>query len=304
MGWLVVTFKLGLAHPLLPLHNPTTQLEAKFTTGNTVCIDPPALLPVDEDDRLLGAFDYLILRVKRKSSSEEGLAISSVDLKKLNILNDAAKAFWQFFESLRESEFKRDGTVSGYNVAPAEEIQNNALVRTCQVESSYEGSEPRIIPLKSFPGIQITEHAWNYALDRLSTQENSLPHVSFALDAAYFADSDPIRAIIMACAAWETALRYYLANVAAKQDQAYLIASEGRSIPYLERFMKAAKGMELFSKGHGEETDKRYDTYREQIRDLPKRRNELLHEGRAAIPKGAALKTALAVLAAIEWLLP
>jgi hypothetical protein len=65
----------------------------------------------------------------------------------------------------------------------------------------------------------MTERAWEDAEKRLATREEVLPHVSFALDAFYFAEGDPIRAVIMAHAAWETALRYYLTHIALKLIQ-------------------------------------------------------------------------------------
>jgi hypothetical protein len=82
------------------------------------------------------------------------------------------------------------------------------------------------------------------------------------LDAAYFSESDPIRAVIMACAAWETALRYYLANVASVRDPAYLVASRGGNLPRLHEFMKAAKGGDLFYERYGQGADASFDRQR------------------------------------------
>jgi hypothetical protein len=64
-------------------------------------------------------------------------------------------------------------------------------------------------------------------------------------DATYFAEHDPTRGIIMACAAWELALRHYLADVAAKRDPAYLVAADSKSIPLLRKFAETAKGCAL-----------------------------------------------------------
>ncbi len=232
MGWLDVTFKIGLAHPLMVIHQPSDPLVVTFKdTGNVVYIHPPNRLPTNEVQARLGAFDQLILRVRRQCSDKEGQAAGLVEFRKLRILNDAAKAFFLFFETIRESDFRENNSIAGYPVAPAEEIQDNALVRGCDLEWSYDGTSPGMIPLGSVPTIRITERAWKEAGRRLSAQERILPHVSFALDAAYFAKSDPIRAIVMACASWETALRYYLAKIAAGRDPAYLVASATTARP-------------------------------------------------------------------------
>ena len=87
---------------------------------------------------------------------------------------------------------------------------------------------------------------------RRNCRQGFLPHWNFALDAAYFCQSDPIRAVIMACAAWETALRYYLANVASLRDPAYLVASRGGNLPRLLEFIKAVKGSDLFYDLYGQ----------------------------------------------------
>jgi hypothetical protein len=64
--------------------------------------------------------------------------------------------------------------------------------------------------MNSHAAIQITDYAWKEAGRKLAAREPVPPSMSFALDAAYFAERDPLRAIIMACAAWETALRTFL----------------------------------------------------------------------------------------------
>jgi len=179
---------------------------------------------------------------------------------------------------------------------PAEKIQNNALVRTCELESSYDGTFIRSIPLSSHPAIQITESAWNEAARKLSAHEEISPHVSFALDAVYFAESDPIRAIIMAHAAWEIALRHYLANAKPAGVKCHA------RFPELYQLMEQARGGDLFYEYYGTGSDARWDRERECVRQLPALRNELLHTGKTAIPQGAAIDTVLAVFDAIEWL--
>ncbi len=301
MGRLEVTFKIGLAHPLMAMHAASTPISVTIPdTGNTVLLEPPGNVP-NEQPRF-GAFDLLILRVRRQCSDVEGQEASLDELRKWRILSDAAKVLFSFFEAVRESDFREHNSLAGYPVAPAEEIQNNSLVRTCDIEVSYAGASSRLIPLSSVPSIRITARAWNEATRRLTSQERVLPHWSFALDAAYFLDSDPIRAVVMACAAWETALRYYLANVASTRDPAYLVASRGGNLPRLYEFMKAAKGGDLFHDRYGHGADAFFDRQREYMRDLPMLRNKLLHEGRVVSKDFGAVDIVLAVLNAIEWL--
>ena len=53
---------------------------------------------------------------------------------------------------------------------------------------------------------------------------------------------------------------------------------------------------------YGQGADAHFDHQRECISQLPTLRNKLLHEGKAAIPEGAAVDATLAVLDAVEWL--
>src|SRR5260370_21011142 len=105
----------------------------------------------------------------------------------------------------------------------------------------------------------------------------------------------------MACAAWETAVRHYRANVASARDQAYLIASQGGNLPRLEEFMKTAKGGDLFYESIGHGSDDFISRQRERIRQLPALRNKLVHEGRAAIPEGGAIGTFPACFNPLDW---
>lgn len=285
------------------IHQPSAPLVVTYPdTGNTVQVDPPDRLPVTEYQKSLGAFDRLTLRVRRECTNSEGPHVGIDELRRLGILSDAGRAFWLLFESIRETDFRENNSIGGFPVAPAEELQDNSLVATCDLECSYDGVSRDPIPLSSVPTIRITDRGWTEAGRRLSAQSKIPPHVSFALDAAYFADSDPIRAIIMACAAWETALRHYLANVASARDPAYLVASRGGNLPRLHEFMKAAKGGDLFYERYGKGGDEFYDRQRQCIRQLPTLRNKLVHEGNAATQEGAAVDAVLAVLNGIEWL--
>ena len=296
MGQLEITFRIGLAHPIIVTTAPSAPIIVSLPeTGNTVHIDPPDHRAVTEQQSKLGAFARFTLRVRRECADQEGRDAAIKEFRDLHILADAARVFWQFFETVRESDLN-DGSLPGYPVACADEIQNNALVRTCDLECTYDGLLVRSIPLSSHPAIQITENAWQNAARKLAARESVPPPISFALDAAYFAESDPIRAVIMACAAWETGLRCYLATVvsAGKLRDA--------DIPQLREFMKQAKGGDLFHDYYGKGGDAHYDRQIACIRQLPKLRNKLLHEGRTAISEGAALEATLAVLNAVEWL--
>ena len=262
MGQLEVAFRIGLAHPLLALTAPSVPIVVSFPeTGNSVCIDPPDHRAVSEEQAKLGAFARFTLRVRRECTDQEGRDAAITEFRNLHILSDAAKVFWQFFETIRESDF-RENSLAGYPVARAEEIQDNVLVRTCDLECSYGGVLVRLIPLSSHPAVQITENAWKEAERKLPAQQEVPAPVSFALDAAYFAESDPIRAIIMACAAWETGLRSYLATVvpAGKLHDA--------NIPQLREFVKAAKGGDLFYEHYGKGADAHFDRQRECIRPV------------------------------------
>ena len=305
MGILEVTFKIGLSYPLMHACAASAALVVTYNdTGNSVEIDPPGRLPATEAFGYFGSLDQLILRVRRKCTAADAQNIGITELSNFHILADAARAFYFLFESMRETQFREDNVVPGYPVAFAEEIQKNALVKTCDLDSSYDGT-PVIQGMRiggGVPTIQITEAAWKEAGKRLSGQDKVLPYVSYSLDASYFAESDPVRAIIMACAAWETALRFYLANIASARDRAYLIASQGGNIPQLERFMKAAKGGDLFYESYGRGSDEFLTRQRECIRQLPSLRNKLVHEGRVAIPDDGAVEAVLAVFNAVEWL--
>ena len=146
---------------------------------------------------------------------------------------------------------------------------------------------------------------WTDAVNRLKEDRPVPVYIRFALDATYFAQHDPTRGIIMACAAWETALKHYLANVASKPDPAYRLASDIRGLHHLRRFAETARGCPLFrdeiNLTHGDQREL-LEHYRQQMDGLPTLRNKLLHEGKPALREGAAQNAASAVLSAIEWL--
>ena len=80
MGWLDVTFKIGLAHPLMILHAANAPIQVTFSdTHNIVFIEPPGAKPNTEPR--LGAFDLLILRVRMECNDEEGRGASLTELR-------------------------------------------------------------------------------------------------------------------------------------------------------------------------------------------------------------------------------
>ena len=220
---------------------------------------------------------------------------------------DAARAFWQFFEAIREAALRLNNTVFKYPVVPTHEIEDNPLVRRSSVDWTFDG-QPLVqgIGLRGVPAIQLTDAWWTEAVDRLKHNQPVPVYTRFALDATYFAEHDPTRGIIMACAAWETALRCYLAEVASKRDPAYLLASSQiRGILNLRKFVELARGCALFqdaidqAQGSAKQT---LEYYRQQVEELPGLRNKLLHKGEIEISETNARGAAAAVLSAIEWL--
>lgn len=303
MGKLHVTFKVGLTHPvMLPQELPNLPVVATFPTGNTVRIEPPRMGPVGGTS--FGAFDEMVLHVERECTDEEGRNAAYTNWVCLHIPQDAGHAFWRLFETIRDLQFGRH-IVAGYPVTHAEDIQRNPLVRKCEAEWTYDGIS---VPRTSFTGlasIGIDPDSWAGAVRRIADGATVPGYRSFALDACYFATSgDPLRAIVMACAAWETALRHYLEHVTASRDPACRVA-DIRGIKQLYRFAQAARGGPLFYDWTPRGPTDREALERQRnmvIEELPDIRNKFLHRGEAAIPQSTAMNFALAVLNAIDWL--
>jgi len=307
MGKLEALFRIRLSFPLLA--HAVTQEPAivKFTdTNNSVSIEYPKPGPAPEQPALNG-FDEIILRVERECTPAEEADARAMKLTGFQVDQDAARAFWQFFEAIREAALRLDNTVFMYPVVPTHDIGANPLVRQCTVDWTLDG-KPLVQSMghRGVPAIQLTDGWWTEAVDRLKRNQPVPVYTRFALDATYFAEHDPTRGIIMACAAWETALRYYLVEVASTRDPAYLLASSQiRGIPNLRKFVELARGSALFqdaidqAQGGAKET---LEYYRQKLDELPGLRNKLLHKGEIKIPETNALSAASAVLSAIEWL--
>lgn len=171
----------------------------------------------------------MTLRVERECTDEVGTDVSPENADRLRINHDAARAFWQLFEAIREAGLRRDNRVFMYPVVPSENIQSNPLVRGCESEWIYEGTcLERLQMSKGLWAIEITDDRWAAAVKRLAEGTLVPVYTRLALDAIYFAEHDPPRGIIMACAAWETALRYYVATVVSKRDSRCVAASKGK----------------------------------------------------------------------------
>jgi hypothetical protein len=310
MGRLVVTFKVGLSYPVMIIGALAGgPLAVDFPTGNRVEIEAPDRGPIPVELQQRGVLAQFVVRVQRDCNARDVESPSYRTFQDFHITGDAAEAFWQFFAVVREADLKENHSLAGYPIAPSEEIHNNLMVRCCDLEWSFDGTRSGMMPLTSIATVRLTDRGWNEARHRLSTRDKLLPHVTFALDAAYFASTDRVRSIIMACASWETALKYYLANIAVNRDLAYsLIAAGDRSIPRLLEFVRIARGGDIFYEYYGTGANahvlnKLYDQQRKYINQLPTLRNEVLHKGNTeAIPHGMAIEYVLAVLDATDWL--
>jgi hypothetical protein len=307
MSKLEAVFRIRLSFPLLA--HAVNQQPAVITfadTNNSVSIEYPKPGPAPEQPALNG-FDEMVLRVSRECTAAEDADVRATKLTGFQIDQDAARAFWQFFEAIRAAALRLDNTVFMYPVVPTHDIQANPLVRRCSVDWTFDG-QPLVQSMgqRGVPAIYLTDLWWSDAVDRLKRDKPVPVYTRFALDATYFAEHDPTRGIIMACAAWETALRYYLAEVASKQDPAYLLASSQiRSIPNLRKFAEVARGCALFqdaidqTQGFERQT---FEHFRQRLDELPSLRNKLLHQGKIEISETNARGSASAVLTAIEWL--
>src|SRR5712692_11298272 len=304
MGKLEAVYRIRLSFPLLAHAVNQQPAVIKFAdTNNSVSIEYPKPGPAPEKPELEG-FDEIVLRVERECTATQA-DIRAKLLDNFRMDTDAARAFWQFFEAIREAALRLNNTVFMYPVVPTHEIADNPLVRRCGVDWTFDG-QPIVQGMghRGVPAIQLTEEWWNEAVDRLKHNQPVPVYTRFALDAMYFAERDPTRGIIMACAAWETTLRHYLADVAAKVDPAYLVAADSRSIPLLRKFAETAKGCALLQDAIDESSGvfKEHLEYaRLMLNELPQLRNKLLHQGEMEVSTTNAAAAASAVLTAIDW---
>jgi len=304
MGKLEVTFQLGLACSIsIPEGTPRDPVIVDFPeSGNRVSIFPPSLSTLAQTLSRDPTQGTLVLRVERECTGQDGRDTTYENNERLSINRDAGRALWQFFETVREIESHKR-IVAGYPVVPAENIQSNPLVRRCRARWAYNGDTIQDLSFGGIPSILITYDAWAGVVRRLAESHPVPVYRSFLLDACYFGTSgDPTRTIIMAYAAWEIALREYLRTVGGKQQSRYARAAKKKqSIPNLLKLVEAAKERPIFS-SEAEQNRESMKIERELVKQLPRLRNKLVHEGRMDLPEGRALRYALAVFEAVDWL--
>ncbi len=304
MGKLEAVYRIRLSFPLLAHAVNQQPAVIKFAdTNNSVSIEYPKPGPAPEKPELEG-FDEIVLRVEREcTGAQADMRAKLRDTFQMDA--DAARAFWQFFEAICEAALRLDNMVFMYPVAPTQEIAANPLVSLCTVDWTFDGNPlVQSMARRGPPAIQLTDTWWTEAVNRLKRNYPVPVYTRFALDATYFAERDPTRGIIMACAAWETALRHYLANVAAKRDPAYVVAADSRSIPLLRKFAETAKGCSLLQDAIDQSSGivKEHLEYdRLMLNELPRLRNKLLHQGKMEVSTTNAAAAASAVLTAIDW---
>lgn len=128
MGKLEAVYRIRLSFPLLAHAVYQQPAVIKFAdTNNSVSIEWPKSAPVPERPELEG-FDEIVLRVEREcTATQADIRAKLVDNFQMD--TDAARAFWQFFEAIREAALRLDNTVFMYPVVPTHEIADNPLVR-------------------------------------------------------------------------------------------------------------------------------------------------------------------------------
>lgn len=283
MSKLEVIFRLGLAHPLLIMDNTQRRARSCFSkTKNDVWVEAERGL---RPETATGQFDVLLLHVERECQPEDrDDARSYARLVEWGIIGDAATTLWRFLEFTREEDFLQDKTVAGYLAAPSKTPQDNPVVQTARVEVVFDGEVLTTLPFSTVPAIQIRWGAWDRVCEKLERGQGTPPYRSFLLDAYYFATSgDPIRAVVMGCAAWETALRQFLSSIGKKNV-------EYKNVPRLRRMAEVAKGAVL------------PDWLSKPVTELARLRNKLLHEGKKGLAKEDIVGMILAVDEAIIWL--
>lgn len=286
MSRLEVIFRLGLAHPFLLMDSSKTRASTHFAeTGNTVWVEVHLVRPQPDDINNRGVFDLLSLHVERECDvADRDVACYYQKLQDWDIVSDAATTLWRFLEYARDEDFIKNGTVSGYPAVLSDTPQDNPAVQTTRIEVIFDGASLTTMPVGGIPSIQITPGIWEHICERLARGDAVPAYRSFLLDAFYFATSgDPVRAVIMGCAAWEGALRQFLSSLG-------LTVSPHLHIPRLTRLTEQAKGRPIF------------DWADNPVAKLITLRNDLLHQGKKDLVKEDIVGMILAVDAAIMWI--
>lgn len=286
MSKLEVVFRLGLAHPLLFMDDLSPRAKAHFPdTGNTVWIEVQLVgsWPDNQTDR--GVFDILLLHVERECRpADRDDARVYAKLREWGIIGDAATTLGRFLEYVRDEDFLRNRVAGGYPAATSDSPQANPVVQAAKAEIIFDGTPLTTLSLSGVSAIQIEHGTWNHVCERLARGDDVPAYRSFLLDAYYFATSgDPVRAVIMGCAAWETALRQFLSSIGQRN-------LGHKNIPSLRKLAEKAKGEALF------------DSDDNPVAKLARLRNKLLHLGEKNLFQEDIVGMILAVDAAIIWL--
>jgi hypothetical protein len=282
MGKLEVVFCLGMAHPLLIMDNISRCASVHFPeTGNTVHFEVREGARVSEE----GAFDTVLLVVERKCDpGDREAAQTYAKLKEWGVVRDAATVLGRVLAFIRDEDFLRSQVVGNYPAVVSESPQSNPAVQTARADVFLDGQTVTTMALTGFPSIGIGPGVWDRVCERLERREDVPAHRSFLLDAYYFATSgDPLRAVVMACAAWDTALRQFLLSKGLK-------FSRRDGVHSLRVIAETTKGTFLLR------------PFTDALAQLTLTRNKLLHEGKKDMATEDVVEMILAVDESIIWL--
>jgi hypothetical protein len=313
MGKLEVVFTIGLAYSLAPdpdilSDRRVMSMRRVRASGSKaavfVFVAPPNTVRIDFPipgrqfkSEFGGILDQLVLSVETECpSKEEGRA--SWNDPRLNIQQDGARALFDLFDMLRLLEYRDNRTVHGYPILRAPRLEASPLVGRCEAQVLFD-SEVIVenAQLNSSASIQIRRKSWEEGVSRMAGGAKVPVYLGFALDAMYFATFDSLRAIIMAAAAWEIALREYVRDVVAKADSACRCGPNSK-FAYTLKTAESHRGLLFVDAPLADRCKKRMD---DLVRDLPRLRAELLHNG-IFPPQSVVRETTEAVLQAIDWL--
>src|SRR5260370_18484850 len=136
MGKLEAVYRIRLSFPLLAHAVNQQPAVIKFAdTNNSVSIEYRKPGPTPENPALEG-FDEIVLRVERECTATQ----ADIRAKLLNAFRmdtDAARAFWQFFEAIREAALRLNNTVFMYPVVQTYKINANPLMRPSQLSCTF-----------------------------------------------------------------------------------------------------------------------------------------------------------------------
>jgi hypothetical protein len=287
MSKLEVVFHLGLDYPLYLADNTNRPATAFFPeTRNTACFEIQNGSRWPDEREARGAFDMVVLRIERECEpGDRDEAHSYLKLQKWGVVQDAATVLGRVLSYLRDEDFLRKQTVNAYPAVVSDRPESNPAVRIAKAEVFFDGESITTMPLTGFPTIGVGPGVWDRVCERLARGEDVPAHRDFLLDAYYFAISgDPLRAVVMACSAWETALRRFLLDSGVRvSKRTNLVELRGRA--------ETTKGTFLIK------------PFTEALAKLTKTRNKLLHEGGKDLAREDVVEMILVVDEAILWLL-